>query len=85
MKLATLKGGRDGQLVLVSRDLTRFSSAANVAPTLQAALDDWSVARPQLEALAIELEAEDVGDLFSQSACASPYRALTSGPTVPRM
>ncbi len=40
MKLASLKGGRDGRLVVVSRDLTRAAAAAAVAPTLREALDD---------------------------------------------
>lgn len=71
MKLASLKGGRDGRLVVVSNDLTRCTSAANVAVTLQAALDDWANARPALEAIAKELEAGG-GDSFDQSACASP-------------
>ena len=57
MKLASLKGGRDGQLVVVSRDLTRCMSAADIAPTLQSALDDWPSARPALEAIAARLEA----------------------------
>ena len=42
MKLATLKeGGRDGTLVVVSRDLTRCQAVADIARTLQQALDDW--------------------------------------------
>ena len=40
MKLASLKDGRDGRLVVVSKDLTRCTSAAAVAPTMQAALDE---------------------------------------------
>jgi len=71
MKLASLKGGRDGRLVVVSNDLTRCASATAVAPTLQTALDDWANARPALEAIATELEAGG-GDNFDQSACASP-------------
>jgi fumarylacetoacetate (FAA) hydrolase len=52
MKLGTLKeGGRDGTLVVVSRDLKRAVKAAGIAPTLQAALDDWSNAAPRLNAL----------------------------------
>ena len=39
MKLASLKNGRDGRLVVVARDLSRYIDAAEVAPTLQAALD----------------------------------------------
>jgi fumarylacetoacetate (FAA) hydrolase len=72
VKLATLKGGRDGQLIVVSRDLARYASAASVAPTLQAALDNWANTRPQLEALTAELEDGNSGDAFDQSACASP-------------
>ena len=57
MKLATLPGPtRDGALVIVSRDLSRCVSAADVAPTLQIALDSWSDAEPRLQALAEALE-----------------------------
>jgi fumarylacetoacetate (FAA) hydrolase len=57
MKLATLKtGSRDGRLVVVSRDLTQCTSAETVAPTLQAALDDWTRAAPALADLATGLE-----------------------------
>jgi fumarylacetoacetate (FAA) hydrolase len=49
MKLATLKGGgRDGTLVVVSRDLTQCQPVPEIARTLQAALDDWERAAPQL-------------------------------------
>ncbi len=42
MKLATLKdGSRDGQLAVVARDLKTAQLADDIAPTLQAALDDW--------------------------------------------
>src|SRR3954468_16953677 len=57
MKLGTLEGrGRDGRLVVVSRDLAWCADAAHIAPTLQAALDDWETARPQLELLATDLD-----------------------------
>lgn len=72
MKLATLKGGRDGRLIVVSRDLSRYLDASGIALTLQAALDDWSNIKPQLEALAADLEVGIVGDAFGQSDCASP-------------
>ena len=53
MKLATLRNGtRDGHLVVVSRDLAHCTSARLVAPTLQAALDDWARAGPGLQELA---------------------------------
>lgn len=71
MKLASLKNGRDGNLVVVSKDLTQYASAASVAATLQAALDDWETARPALEAIAKDLEAGG-GEEFDQTACASP-------------
>jgi len=71
MKLASLKDGRDGHLVVVSNDLKHYTSAASVAATLQAALDDWVNARPALEAIAKDLEAGG-GDDFDQTACASP-------------
>ncbi len=49
MKLATLKDGtRDGTLILVSRDLKHAIKADDIAPTLQAALDDWDYVSPQL-------------------------------------
>lgn len=61
MKLASLKNGtRDGRLVVVSRDLTRCTDAATVAPTLQAALDDWERLAPPLIALAESVEHESV-------------------------
>ncbi len=72
MKLATVRGGRDGRLVVVSRDLSRCISAYRVAPTLQAALDDWAIARPALEAIAKELVRADQGEPFDESACSSP-------------
>jgi len=56
MKLATLKDGtRDGTLLVVSRSLAHALKADAVAPTLQAALDDWDYCAPQLEQLYNEL------------------------------
>jgi len=71
MKLASLKSGRDGQLVVVSKDLTRFLPADDVAATLQAALDNWSTARPALQQLAARADAGE-GQSFDETACASP-------------
>jgi fumarylacetoacetate (FAA) hydrolase len=56
MKLASLKSGRDGRLVVVSNDLAWYAPADAIAPTLQAALDDWSRCEPLLRALAETLE-----------------------------
>ena len=58
MKLGSLKGGRDGRLVVVSDDLAWCADATHIAPTLQAALDDWAEVAPQLELLAIDLAHE---------------------------
>jgi fumarylacetoacetate (FAA) hydrolase len=71
MKLASLADGRDGRLVVVSRDLARMLPATGVAPTLQAALDGWEACAPQLAALAADLEA-GAGSPFDPRACASP-------------
>lgn len=74
MKLATVKdGSRDGRLVVVSRDLTQCTDAASVAPTLQAALDDWTGNKPGLEALAESLEHGSVpADRFHEHQAMSP-------------
>ncbi len=72
MKLASIKSGRDGSLVVVSKDLSRCVSAADIAPTLQAALDNWAEVAPQLEMLAATLEPGDAGEAFDEAACASP-------------
>lgn len=73
MKLASLKAGRDGSLVVVSKDLSKMTSAADVAPTLQAALDDWASAAPGLAAIYDRLNGDEgVGEAFDQAGCASP-------------
>ena len=58
MKLGSLKGGRDGRLVVVSDDLAWCADATHIAPTLQAALDEWERVAPQLELLATDLSHE---------------------------
>ncbi len=51
MKLATLRTDKpDGELVVVSRDLTGMRRVRDIVPTLQAALDDWARVRPLLDA-----------------------------------
>ena len=58
MKLATRKNGsRDGQLMVVARNLKTAVLADAIAPTLQRALDDWHCIGPQLEALSVLLNA----------------------------
>ncbi len=73
MKLASLKAGRDGRLVVISRDLTRYLPAGDVAPTLQAALDNWASVYASLEALSQILDEDsESGEPFREEDCASP-------------
>ena len=74
MKLASLKDGtRDGKLVVVSRDLTRYTDASFLVPTLQAALDDWARIAPHLEAMAESLDHGSVPSLrFHEHDAESP-------------
>lgn len=66
MKLGSLKeGGRDGTLIVVNRALTQAVKATGIAPTLQAALDDWSSAAPRLNALYEALNAGSAKDAFA--------------------
>ncbi len=71
MKLASLKHGRDGRLVVVSRDLARCMPVPEIAATLQAALDDWGRTRPALAHAAARLE-EGGGHAFDPNDCAAP-------------
>ncbi|MGB9368114.1 MAG: fumarylacetoacetate hydrolase family protein [Xanthobacteraceae bacterium] len=73
MKLASLKSGRDGRLVVVSRDLTRCADASAVAPTLQAALDGWDAVAPKLKGIVDALEDGRIAHTpFDQAQCAAP-------------
>ncbi len=73
MKLASLKGGRDGRLVVVSNDLAWYAPADRVALTLQAALDDWDRCEPELRGLAEGLEHGSVPKArFHEHEAASP-------------
>lgn len=61
MQLATLNNNtRDGQLIVVSSDHQRYVEASNCAPSLQQALDNWSVVEPQLQDLATRLNDDRV-------------------------
>ncbi|MDM5089663.1 fumarylacetoacetate hydrolase family protein [Aeromonas bestiarum] len=75
MKLATLNNGkRDGALVVVSRDLSRAVRVASIAPTLQAALDEWAETEPKLVAVYQTLNDGTCADAFpfDESECLSP-------------
>ncbi len=64
MKLASLNEGRDGRLVVVSRDLSRAAPVAEIAPTMQAALDNWDHAAPLLDATYHSLNVGGARDAF---------------------
>ncbi len=73
MKLASLKHRRDGQLIVVNQALSHYADASHIAPTLQAALDNWLICQPLLVSLYQQLEAGDIkGKTFNSSHCASP-------------
>lgn len=78
MKLATLKtGGRDGMLVVVNRALSRAVAVREVAPTLQAALDDWERTAPRLEEVYRRLESGEVDGSF-------PFDPVAAAAPLPR-
>ena len=78
MKLATLRNGtRDGQLIVVNRELTQAVAVPKIAPTLQAALDDWARVSAQLTAVS---DALNRGDLRA----ASPFEQQWTMSPLPR-
>lgn len=75
MKLGSLKeGGRDGTLIVVSRDLSRAVRATGIADTLQRALEEWESTAPRLEQLYAELNDGKADGTFDVdfTALASP-------------
>ncbi len=65
MKLATLKaGGRDGTLVVVSRDLKTAVAVGEISPTLQVVLDNWDSLAPRLEEVYARLNEGRMKDTF---------------------
>ncbi|MEH6516248.1 MAG: fumarylacetoacetate hydrolase family protein [Halioglobus sp.] len=74
MKLASLKSGRDGQLVVVSRDLSKAVAVADIASTMQQALDNWPIASQALIERYDELNQGQLKDAFKfePSACDAP-------------
>lgn len=73
MKLASLKHGRDGRLVVVSNDLAWYADAGHIAPTLQAALDDWDRLEADLRNLATDLEHQVIPrERFHERDAAAP-------------
>jgi fumarylacetoacetate (FAA) hydrolase len=73
MKLASIKSGRDGRLVVVSNDLAWYADAQHICATLQDALDNWDRIAPRLEALATDLEHDVIPkERFHEHDAASP-------------
>jgi fumarylacetoacetate (FAA) hydrolase len=75
MKLASLKaGGRDGTLVVVSRDLVTCQAVPKIARTLQHALDEWEAVAPRLRQVYEQLNAGTApkAESFIEQECASP-------------
>ena len=65
MKLASLKeGGRDGTLIVVNRDVTRAVKVADIANTMQIALDDWAEISQHLQAVYEQLQNDDIDKGF---------------------
>jgi fumarylacetoacetate (FAA) hydrolase len=72
VKLATRNaGGPDGELMIVSRDLSRAISARDSVPNLQGAMESWTEVLPRLEAAARRLEADgsEAGEAFDLYQC----------------
>lgn len=76
MKLASLnQGGRDGTLIVVSKDLTRAVAVTHIAKTLQEAIERWQTVRPALEAVSAQLARGEAANAFALDvdALASPF------------
>lgn len=74
MKLASLRGGRDGRLVVVNTSLTQCVRVSSIAPTMQDALDDWPNVVPRLKDVAAALEAHQAKGVedFDHALCLAP-------------
>jgi fumarylacetoacetate (FAA) hydrolase len=69
MKLASLKERQDGKLIVVNKELTGYLDASHIAPTMQAALDNWEEILPKLEMLYADMAQAKELDI---SLCSSP-------------
>jgi fumarylacetoacetate (FAA) hydrolase len=73
MKLASINQGRDGELIVVDNQMQRYVSATEIAPNLQAALDNWDNCKEPLAALYLQLENGEIdSQAFNSEICASP-------------
>lgn len=75
MKLASLPKGRDGELIVVDRDLERAVKASEIAPTMQFAIENWDKTEPLLQKVYEDLNAGKVSDSFAfeESEVAAPF------------
>ena len=79
MKLASLKqGGRDGTLIVVSKDLSRAVTVPGIAPTLQKALEDWHAAAPRLNRVYEALNHGNVETIDAEDVFALDMAALAA-------
>jgi fumarylacetoacetate (FAA) hydrolase len=79
MKLGSLKeGGRDGTLVVVSKDLSRAVRVPGIAPTLQRALEDWSNAAPRLNGVYEALQGSQAETINGEPVFAVDFTAFAS-------
>ena len=90
MKLASLKDGRDGRLIVVAADLSIATDASGIAPTLQSALENWTEVEPRLSKLANDLKVGNANSLdFDAAKVASPlpraYQWLDAGAYIHHM
>ena len=90
MKLASLKDGRDGRLIVVAADLSIATDASGIAPTLQSALENWTEVEPRLSKLANDLKEGRANSFdFAAVKVASPlpraYQWLDAGAYIHHM
>ena len=79
MKLGSLKeGGRDGTLIVVSRDLARGVRVPHIAPTLQRALEDWSNTAPRLNGVSEALNGSNAQTIDGHEVFALDMAALAA-------
>ena len=72
MKLGSLNHGRDGKLIVISKDNTRYVEATGIADTMQHALENWDVVEPQLNALYDSLNNGSTGTPLDTTTLHSP-------------
>ena len=80
MKLGTLKeGGRDGTLIVVSRDLSKAVKASGIAATLQRALEDWESTAPRLNSVYEALNLSPAKTINGEAVFALDFAQLADG------